>query len=173
MATDDSKSFQVGELTRSDFLQQLKVCLQSAVPRNGPAKQSDSEEDIESRFQKVYHSFKATEDAKGRELTFKEAYGWIKENGPEEYDLSSFDTWKRSVGILWDAEKYPPSREKGWQHSQPKRNLILTPCQRHEDVQFFKVIEKRSPCHEVFFLWHVRWSGYRYRHSGHTQSCLF
>ena len=45
----------------------------------------------------MYHSFEAIEDAKERELTFKEAYGWIKENSSEEYDLPNFDTWKRYI----------------------------------------------------------------------------
>jgi hypothetical protein len=45
----------------------------------------------------AYRSYQVAEQALGRKITDDEAYAWLAESGPAEYELPSPDAWKRRL----------------------------------------------------------------------------
>jgi hypothetical protein len=70
--------------------------------RTSPHQQEENGGGVEpgaepNRFNKAYESFLLAEKSKGCGLTDREAYEWLKEDGPTQYELPAFQTWNRYV----------------------------------------------------------------------------
>ena len=50
-----------------------------------------------NRITKAYQSFKMAEESMRDGVSYKEAYEWLREHRPPEYELPSFETWQRYV----------------------------------------------------------------------------
>ena len=50
-----------------------------------------------ARFTTAYESFELAERNAGHKLTSKQAYEWLRENGPAHYRMPTFQTWNRYV----------------------------------------------------------------------------
>jgi hypothetical protein len=70
----------------------------------------------DSRFTAAYASYelaqKALRQSLDREPTDAEAYEWLKEYGPADYDLPDFVTWQRYLRVV--------RHERGTQKNQPR-----------------------------------------------------
>jgi len=82
------------------FLQAaLGNSIKNTSPQNTDATDDDSKElALPRAHHAAYQSFVFAESEIGK-CTDREAYEWLQEEGPEEYELPAFDTWKRYVRI--------------------------------------------------------------------------
>lgn len=63
---------------------------------NTPSGKVDKETKLGNRYEKAFQSYQFAESKLGN-CTDRDAYDWLTENGPSQYELPGFDTWKRYV----------------------------------------------------------------------------
>lgn len=70
----------------------------AANPETGAASsgRNGNDQSLSVVSERAYQSFRLAEAQIG-DATDREAYDWLKENGPEGYELPAFETWKRYV----------------------------------------------------------------------------
>jgi len=83
-------------------LQRLRDAVANTEPPtatpDGTEPDVDDDRKLSERADKAYQSFQLAENRCEGQLTDREAYDWLKENGPADYDLpDEFTTWQRYV----------------------------------------------------------------------------
>lgn len=63
----------------------------------GKVVSGSTESKLSKLHESAYQSFQMAQAASDLELTDRQAYDWLMENGPPEYELPEFDTWQRYV----------------------------------------------------------------------------
>jgi len=68
-----------------------------AVSRETNSSNSQTVSEIPSRFEIAYRAFEFAEQKTGKELSDRDAYEWLKENGIDGHILPAYETWQRYV----------------------------------------------------------------------------
>lgn len=103
--------------------------ISTELPKTSPVQTSGNKKaELPKGIQMAYESFKLAEAKTGSELAKKEAYDWLKEFGPAEYQLPAFDTWERYVRE--GQEHY------GTQKNHPRGARSSRSIARQEDIEF-------------------------------------
>jgi hypothetical protein len=64
---------------------------------DGIATESAENGDLSGHAEAAYQSYAYAESQLGCRVTDKQVYAYLKEHGPRDYDLPSFETWRRYV----------------------------------------------------------------------------
>ena len=72
----------------------------------------DDQNGLGLRFQKAFQSYNMAAQYLANGASDREVHSWLKENGPEQYDLPEFDTWRRylrNARSFYKAQKNSPT----------------------------------------------------------------
>lgn len=73
------------------------VSAEDGFPRPSEPNSIPTDRKLAKRFEAAYQSFETAAKSADKLLSDQEAYNWLKENGPAEYELPEFQTWQRYV----------------------------------------------------------------------------